>query len=63
MLEHPRSAQVRASTAVRVRRVFLLAVVLFVLATAVPDSAGTSRTPRRRDPRLQDDGPVPYSAT
>ena len=49
------------SATVRVRRALLLGLVLFALATATPGIPGIRTA--RRDPRLDDGGPVPYVAT
>ena len=46
---------------VRVRRALLLGLVLFALATAAPGIPGSRRA--RRDPQLDDGGPVPFVAT
>lgn len=57
-----REALSRERAAVRLRRLVLLGVVLFLLATAVPGSAATDRRPRR-DPQLQDAGPPAFTGT
>jgi len=48
--------------ALRLRRLLLLGLILFLLATAAPGSAATSQKPRR-DPQLEDSGPPPFTGT
>jgi hypothetical protein len=48
--------------ALRLRRLFLLALILFLLATAEAGSAATSTRPRR-DPQLDDAGPPAFTGT
>jgi hypothetical protein len=50
----------RERAALRLRRLLLLGAVLFLLATSVPGSAATGKTPRR-DPQLEDAGPPAFT--
>ena len=50
-----REALSRGRASPQLRRLLLLAAVLFLLATAVPGSAATGKTPRR-DPQLEEAG-------
>ncbi len=66
VITHPdhrndRGAPFRGRPTRRVRRLLLLAAVLFVLATAVPLSARGAQAPRR-NPQLQEFGPPAFTA-
>ena len=45
----------------QLRQLLLLAVILFLLATAAPESAPIRNAPRR-NPQLLDAGPTPFTS-